>query len=481
MRPTREDIQKWILWKECNHRCPYTGKHIGFDSLFGPNPSFEIEHIWPRSRCFDDSMANKTLCISSENRRKGNRTPYEYLHADVDRWFHLKKRLEDMRERSDGTGMKHAKIRRFMQKDIPDNFTNRQLTDTSYAAREAGEALSRLWSDKENRERVRVQPVSGRATSLMRRLWGMDGILTVSETKTRDDHRHHAVDALVVACIHPGVSQVLASYWQGVEKYSKTPLNPPWQSIRQDAEAHLYRVVVSHRTQRKVSGALHEESIYGRTDNVSPDGKYTQFVRRKAVDELTAGERQSDPSWEEKGEGIRDPAIREAVARSLESKNSSHLLVGERQNPIRRVRLLKKRDASLMRKATTGYVEVGENHHVAIYRNSKGKVEYEIVSLLEAATRLRKHQPVVKRDRDGFTFVNSLAKGEAIQIDDGIYEGIWIVGQTWANGQVQLARHTVSIKDNRNRWLPTVSSLVSKHHFSKISVDPIGRIRRAND
>ena len=71
VEPARADVEKWMLWEECGHRCPYTGDTISFDALFRTG-DFEVEHIWPRSRSLDNSFRNKTLCRKDVNLRKGN-------------------------------------------------------------------------------------------------------------------------------------------------------------------------------------------------------------------------------------------------------------------------------------------------------------------------------------------------------------------------------------------------------------------------
>ena len=96
VQPSRDDVEKWLLWKESQERCPYTGDHIGFAALFQEN-EFEVEHIWPRSRSLDDSFRNKTLCRKDENLKKNNRTPFEYMGHDTDRWTAVEARLQKMR------------------------------------------------------------------------------------------------------------------------------------------------------------------------------------------------------------------------------------------------------------------------------------------------------------------------------------------------------------------------------------------------
>ena len=471
--PSKRDIDKWLLWKECGCRCPYTGNHISFNALFGPNPSYEIEHIWPRSRSFDDSMANKTLCLSSENQIKGNRTPYEYLRHDADKWFHLTERLGSMRRKSGNPhGMSSAKIGRFHRKEIPPEFTNRQLTDTSYASKEAVASLERLWSLQENKSRVRVQAVSGQATAKIRLLWGLNGVLNNQDVKTRDDHRHHAIDALTVACIYPGaITALLREYYIGQETYFPKPLEKPWATIRNDARVHTEKIVVSHKVQRKVSGALHEETVYSKTPiKVKKNGKtYTQFVTRKNLKVLSA----------KQTEGIRDHHIKSIV--KSRSTEDSVIAIGKKHRIVRKVKVLVNRDEKLMKPVTTGYVEVGNNHHMEIFKNSQNEVRYRVVSLLEAAKRVHRKQVVVNRDLAGFEFVNSLAINESIQIELGERRGLWIVTQVRNNGQLVLVdNNAAGSADVKLAWRPNPRTLV-KNGYKKISIDPIGNIRAAND
>ena len=470
--PSRQDIEKWLLWKECGCRCPYTGKHISFNDLFGPTPSFEIEHIWPRSRSFDDSMANKTLCLSSENRVKGNRTPYEYMNGDEDRWFHLTSRLENIR-RSSGNpdGMTPSKISRFHQKEIPADFTARQLRDTSYAAREAVSSLERLWSDKEN-PKGKVQAVSGRATAEIRRLWGLNGLVGGGELKTRDDHRHHAIDALTVACIYPGaIAALLKEYYLGKESYTAKPLKAPWITLREDAREHAQKIVVSHKVQRKVSGALHEETVYAKTPNeVAKNGKtLTQFVTRKNLDDLKSKQR----------DGIRDVHIRGILKN--QTTNKSDVKIGHKGRVVKKVRVLVERDPALMKAATTGYVEPGSNHHMEIFKNSDSEVRIRVVSLMEAAARVHRKLSVVDRSMIGYKFLNSFSINESIQIDSGERSGLWVVTQIWNSGVLVLCNINASGDSaTKPKWRPRAKTLV-KEGYRKVSIDPIGNVRPAND
>ncbi len=470
-QPSRDDVEKWMLWEESGKCCPYTGDLISFDALF--TGEFQVEHIRPRSRSLDDSFGNKTLCRRDENVRKGDRTPYEYLHMDTDRWAAIKERLDKMQ--AVRAGMSPSKIRRFLAKDLPDDFAARQLNDTGYAARQAVAFLERLWPDLGPHAPVTVRSVSGRVTAQLRRLWGLNNILAEDGKKTRADHRHHAVDALAIACAgaHPGMTQKLSHYWQEKESGAKEPLMPPpWKSIRADATRAVAEIIVSHRVRKKVSGALHKETQYG--DTGETEGIYRFFVTRKPVEALSGREIAQ----------IRDEKIREIVQKWVDAHGGDPKKAfppypkRSRKGPeIRKVRLRRKQKTDLMAKITAGYYDLGKNHHIALFHLPNGKTTFEVVSLFEAARRLARGEPVVQRDRDdGAKFVMSLSQNDALQFP-GTETSIKIVESLWSSGQVVMVDHTDAVGYPER---PTANTILTKG-AKKISIDPIGRIRPAND
>ncbi len=477
--PSRADIEKWLLWKESSHRCPYTGDCIGFDALFRDN-AFDVEHIWPRSRSLDDSFRNKTLCRKDINIDKGNRTPFEYLGHDAARWADIQRLLQGMIATKGGQGMSHGKVKRFLAKAMPDDFATRQLNDTGYAARQALALLKRLWPDLGAEAPVTVQAVTGRVTAQLRKLWSLNNILSDDGAKTRADHRHHAIDALTVACTHPGITQRLSRYWQDKDdpRAPQPHLPPPWPSIRGDAETAVAAIVVSHRVRRKVSGPLHKETTYGDThENVTTrTGTYRQFVTRKRVDALSRSELAE----------IRDPRVRAILEQSVAERGGDpkkafppYPRLGESGPEIRKVRVLIKQQLGLMAPLGTGYADLGANHHIAIYRRPDGKATFEVVSLLEAARRLARREPVVRRTReDGAAFVMSLAAGDAVQFPAGEKQGIWIVQGAWANGQIVLAKAVDAKGATVTRPNPAA---ILRDSGRKVSIDPIGRVRAAGD
>lgn len=480
VQPSRDDVEKWMLWKQSKERCPYSGDQIGFDALFRKG-QYEVEHIWPRSRSLDNSFRNKTLCRKDLNLEKGNKTPFEAFGHDKERWDAMRTRLEKMIAPRGGVGMSPGKVKRFVADKIPDDFASRQLNDTAYAARQAVASLNRLWPDVGQEAPVNVQAVTGRVTAQLRRLWKLNNILAENGEKTRADHRHHAIDALTVACADPGMTKKLSSYWKGRENpgATKPVLPPPWAAIRADAEEAVEKIAaISHRVRKKVSGPLHKETTYGDTGEDVTTGAvtYRQFVTREKVEALT----------KRKLEVIRDPRVRKTLMDWVANHGGDpkkafppYPRLGTSGPEIRKVRLTVKQQLALMAPVSTGYADLGDNHHIAIYRKPDGMVENEVVSLFEAARRLTRREPIVQRKRkDDAKFVMSLSPGDAVEFTDGDKKGIWIVTGVWAGGRIVLERDVDASSATTTR--PNARSLL-RDGARKIAIDPIGCVRKAND
>ncbi len=478
--PSRDQIEKWLLWKECRHICPYTGDMIGFADLFGTAPLFDVEHIWPRWLSLDDSFANKTLCRRDVNAKKSNRTPLELYEGDPAALEQVVSRVRNFDLRY-GPGWRKA--RRFLE-PVPQDFAARQLTDTGYAARQAVSFLQMLFPDLGQASEVRVATLSGRVTSRLRHNWDLNHILSDSGEKTRADHRHHAIDALVVALAHPGYTQRLSRWFQARD--AATPqiepaLEPPFPDVRAQAASKVEQIVVSHRVRRKVSGPLHKDTTCGDVGPAQGSGgiAYRWFVTRKPVEALSKALLADDDAWP-------DAHVRERVRAWVEAHGGDpkkafvdgYPTVSDGGAPIRKVRIRFKQQARLMAKLKSGYADLGNNHHMAIFRKPDGQIETEIVSLFEAADRLRRKQPVYSRPGQGSELVMTLAQGDTLFFPEGKLAGLWIVQGVWSAGPIVLWR--AEDTTGASVFRPTASSIL-KSGGRKVSVDPIGRIRPARD
>lgn len=501
--PSLDDITKWLLWKECGEFDPYSNQPISFDSLFRRN-EFDIEHIWPRSKYPDNGFGNKTLCLKALNIKKANKTPFEAFGNDPE-WQDMKDRMWG---RVKARAMPKGKAVRFCREEpLPEDFASRQLNDTRYASKLILAQLKRLWPDLGPEAPVHVHAVTGSVTAQLRKLWNLNNILSDDGEKTRADHRHHAIDALVVACAHPGMTQKLSRYWQAKDDPSaKRPsLQPPWSSIRADAERGLEETIVSHRVQKKVSGPLHKETVYGDTGTRIKDGEieYMILTKRRPVSDLSLGVLSNDNISKTTRNApyvVTDQAVRRVIRNYLEKHGGDpkkayppYPRLSEKGPEIRKVRTLEKRQKKVTAAAANGRVELDELHHIAIFRLPDGTCKFELVKLFEAARRISQKRPVVRRETDkGEQFVMSLAPGDAVEFLDNKEIPIWKVCGAWSNGQVVLtpnfdARPTtkteakrLKVDGPRKEFRPQASTFL-KPTVRKLSIDPIGRVRPAHD
>ncbi len=176
------DKQKYELWMECGRISPYTGKIIPLGRLFSPD--IEIEHIVPYSKSFDNSFRNKTLSEREFNAAKGNDTPIKYFEKQgAESLRHFKERIK---------ALPRIKQERMLQEEF-DEFRPGDIESTAWIAKEARNILRRVCLD--------VRATDGQVTNLLRKYWGLNKILNLAgeNEKERKDHRHHAIDAFVIA------------------------------------------------------------------------------------------------------------------------------------------------------------------------------------------------------------------------------------------------------------------------------------------
>jgi CRISPR-associated endonuclease Csn1 len=483
-RPSRDDIIKYKLWQECGQVCPYTGRPISQAALFGSTPDFQIEHILPYSRSLDDSYMNKTLCYVHENRLKGNETPYEYYNGK-EQYDQIKQRIRVL---------PYPKRIRFSQKEVQlDNFIQRQLNDTRYISRQVVAYLKTLGVD--------VFGTKGQTTAELRHQWGLNNILdlTGSGLKNRDDHRHHAIDAIVIALTTRDHLTKLAT-----SKYNKTKevFDEPWDGFRKEAEEKVNQILVSHRSTRKVSGALHEETNYGPT-GLKDDKGQDVYVYRKKIEDLTG-------SMVSK---IVDPVVQKIIRDRLWSfgidpeKNSGKVGKEVWKEPlymkakngggpqIKSVRIRDVFNNMIGLKNPHGKiyraVSSGSNHHIEIFEYKDGKNSLKrdarVVTMYEATQRIRSGKPVVCREsKDGNTFMFSLAKNDLflMKINDSEEKlhRIQKFGLVGGSVVIIMRPHTYAGQLSDSDKPPLIqrkspNTLVGY----KVQIDPLGRITRAND
>ena len=503
-----DDITKYKLWKECNNRCPYTGNEINATDLFHSNDRYQIEHILPRSRSFDDSFQNKTLCEKSFNiDRKGNLMPYEMLAQGRIIQSEYDKIMERVKEFSRGGKRNISKIKKFTLHTIPQDMVAQQLNDTQFLSVAAKDYLKQICAN--------VQPTVGSATSQLRKLWGLNSVLNqVGDVKNRNDHRHHAVDAIVVACTDIKHLQELSKFNKN-KKYGLNleRLGYPYPTFRRDVKDAVEGILISHKVKNRPRGQMHDETMAGKVMNSdkshkTKDGDTNQrfYTTRIALTDLIAA-----PAKVMK---IGDKVVRDTVLQRLYEKgvnvnekitkipNDAFIETlwmpnkqGKNIHPIKHVRIHDVASNKIeIRKDT--FVDGGNNHHIVIFQKPNGKREGKIVSMYEVmAVRKKNGLPVINMEvGDGNEFIMSLSTNEMVLVDSGDFKTSDI---NWSNpnyeelteylyriqkitdGEITLRHHLTSVlKDEEGKEVGRIIKTPNSFQGIKVIINHIGEIKK---
>ena len=346
-RVTRNDIIRYKLWKETGGISLYTGKSIEPSRLF--TKDYDIEHIIPKSRLFDDSFSNKTLCERTLNIEKSNKTAYSFLQEKLstEEFDQFEKRIKSMFGKISRTKQNKLLL---ADDQIPEGFIDRQLRETQYIAKKAKEILLEVSRN--------VTATIGSVTNKLREDWelvdvmkelnwdkyhklgltkeeeGKNGerLYKIQDWTKRNDHRHHAMDAITVAFTKPAYIQYLNNLNArtntdakgnsiiGIEnkhlerdKNNKLRFKKPMDNFREEAKKQLESILISYKAKNKVvtnnknttkksggtnqkiqltpRGQLHKETVYGKlqqytTKEEKVNATFTQeFINKVAKKE----------------------------------------------------------------------------------------------------------------------------------------------------------------------------------------------------
>ena len=453
--PTKSRIRKYMLWEEAGEKCLYCGQILTLSQCLNGD-DMEVEHIIPKSVLYDDSYGNKTCACRRCNKEKGNRTALEYIRAKgwEDEYM---ERINGLLDKKAISYSKHQRLR-WLKEDIPSDFLERQLRLTQYISRQAMAILQQGIR--------RVSASEGGVTARLRSLWGYDDILhtlnldrydSMGETERvsregetteklrikdwskRKDHRHHAIDALVVASTRQGYIQRLNRVSSESEreamsgeiemrkatKTDKLSLLERWLTQRPHLSVRavsdkVAEILISYRPGKRVvtrgrniylrhgkkcvqsgllvpRGPLSKETVYGQiTVNGEP-----QIVCKYDLHSLKA----KDVDY------VVDLALRKRLKELLAQHGGKekeafagdvYLDEAGTQGPIRSVRCFTGLDRAKMKAVkydeqgdAVGFVSTQNNHHLAIYRTPKGKLVESIVTFWDAVDRARYGIPLV--------------------------------------------------------------------------------------
>lgn len=560
--PTRNDIIRFKLYEELSetgYKTLFTNQYIQKDKLF--SKEIDIEHIIPKAILFDDSFSNKTLAFRNVNLAKADSTAIDFItNTYSDDLQNYKNRVESLFKAGKISKAKYKKLL-MPEKDLPDGFIERDLRNSQYIAKKAKQMLFEVIRT--------VNTSTGSITDKLREDWDLInvmkelnlpkyralGLTEMQERKEgkqieqiidwtkRNDHRHHAMDALTVAFttydhvqylnnLHAsrnkesdlyGVRNKITKLYESKNGNSKRKFVAPLPNFRSEAKNHLESVLISIKAKNKVvtknknkikqkgadhfvekvqltpRGQLHKETVYGKiqeqvvkeikvnakldieiinkvtkpkyraallkrlaefgndskkafagknvpaknliylddtkTETVPEQVKIQEtqdnFTIRKEIgpdlkiDKVTdAGVKrilqarlaeyngnakdafsnlEKRPIWlnKEKGIAIKRVSISgvsnaEALHDKKDNQGNLMLSEGEKTQPV-------------------DYVSTGNNHHVAIYKDEKGKMQEQVVSFYEAVARVNAGLPIVDnqyKEEEGWQFLFSLKQNE---------------------------------------------------------------------
>ncbi|MFG1361338.1 type II CRISPR RNA-guided endonuclease Cas9 [Xanthobacter pseudotagetidis] len=491
------------LWEELNlenaldRRCVYTGRQISVGMLF--SGEVEVDHILPFSETLDDSNANRLLCMREANRAKRKRSPYEAFGHTAE-WAEIAARAARL-PREKRWRFEPDAMERF---DDKGGFLDRQLVDTQHLSRLAREYLSALYpGEGEGSSHVWVSP--GRLTEMLRRSWGLNSLLSdhnlgAEQPKNRKDHRHHAIDAAVIAVTDRALLQRIAheAGRRGHEAANRmtADLPEPWEGFREDLEAKVRDIVVSHRPDHgtaskagrpkgrdATAGRLHNDTAYGLTG--AKDARGNDLVVHRVP--LSALKKRADI------EQVRDEELRAALldwTKDLDGKPfEARLLKFPELGPLafrgmRRVRIIEPLSVIPIRDkaghAYKGY-KGDSNYRYDVWELKDGRWVSEVVSMFDA------HQPgwtsAVRRENPIAKKVLSLHRDDTLAVErDGARALVRVV--KFSEKQLALAephqsgalKARAADRDDPFNYLYPSPSTLKSWRARQVRVDELGRV-----
>jgi CRISPR-associated endonuclease Csn1 len=440
--PSKSDINKYKLWLEQRYISPYTGQPIPLSKLF--TTAYQIEHIIPQSRYFDNSLSNKIICESEVNQLKDNQTAYEFIKSPrmkiVDlgqgknvEIYSLEQYESHCNRYFKKNRIKHKKL---MSEDIPKGFIERQLNDSRYISKLIKGLLSNIVRDENEQEATskNIVPLTGAITAKLRQDWGLndkwnelvaprfkrlneltdtndfgywdDQInafrtqvpdkLSKGFSKKRIDHRHHALDALVIACCTKKHTNYLGSINAENKNYSLRDslliknkegnytkhFQIPWGRFATEAKERLEKTIISFKQNTRVINKTSNKTWQWVEDHGQ--------LKKKLVPQTRGA------NW-----AIRKPMHKETVSGKLKWEAPKGKIFTATRDPIFIIKSRK-----ILDKITDTGIKKILNSHVKNYTDEKGKENFELAFNQEGIYELNKnikelnngknHQPIYR-------------------------------------------------------------------------------------
>lgn len=502
--------------------CPYSLAPIGIEKLF--SSEVDIDHILPYSRTLDDTAANRVICYRAANRMKRTKSPHDAF-SSLPQWQDIVARAAGLPKNKRWRFAPDA-MERFERTER--NFLARQINETRHLSR-----LARLFlgaaCGPDN-----VYVTTGQLTAMLRARWGLNSILGDENRKVRTDHRHHAIDAVVVGAIDRSLLQEMSRRAGRAEAEDRRDITrdvpEPFPGFREAVREKVHASIVSVKAEHGNSGALHEDTAYGQITDEEEAAKIGNLVYRKPLRDLTAVEIQrirdarlrkevleiAMPFLVEKGkkkgaeeeedveseddkaiDGGPSNAVRYALRKGCKNDLKAVLERFASENApgrecgVRRVRIGKAKAGEVHikdRRNGSVYKALipGENHHIDIVQMRDGTWKGFAATVFEVNQ--KEWRPIWERDKVGGKLVMRIHKGDMIEVDRNGSRTLMVVHRlSPSNNVLYLAPHNEggdlarrhSDEDDSFRWdFANIGGLRGRK-ARMLNVDEIGRLRSA--
>ena len=266
-RPTTSEVLRYKLWLEQKYRSPYTGEMIPLGKLF--TPAYEIEHIIPQARYFDDSFSNKVICEAEVNKLKSNMLGYEFIKENQGRVvpmnFGKSAKIQTIEAYEkfvkDNYASNPAKMKKLLMEDIPEQFIARQLNDSRYISKLIKSLLSNIVRDESEQEETSKNVVvcTGSVTDRLKKDWGINEVwnkiilprflrlneLTGSNRFTSVNTNGNVIPAMPLE-LQRGFNK------KRIDHRHHAIIKKPWDTFTQDVYRALQDIIVSFKQNLRV-------------------------------------------------------------------------------------------------------------------------------------------------------------------------------------------------------------------------------------
>jgi CRISPR-associated endonuclease Csn1 len=375
-------ILRYQLWEEQDlHWCPYCAHPINLEAA--TSGMTHIEHVLPRSLTqIGRKRSELVLAHAGCNDLKADQTPWQAFGHDAERWSAVERAAARFRELGNKSYAKdrakamgfYRKAELLLLKDYESevlsdesiaNFADRQLHQTSWIAKAAAQWLRTITP--------LVSVSRGEFTALLRHQWRLDTVIaearldeklpvldidacpvspeafqqfrkqweghppdnlterTERKLEKRLDHRHHGIDALVIALTSRSLYMSLARRYveeserraPGERVQHDWSIEPTMHNLRNQALGMVRTCNLTHKPDRNPAGRLFKDTAYG--VHFPEEGDRAQLTLRKPL--ISLADEKSAEKTRKNLHSIASSEVRLLVLKAFEAR----LSVG--QNP----------------------------------------------------------------------------------------------------------------------------------------------------